>query len=60
MPISVKLSAEEWREIINFVAGDLANMDEQCPVRQQMDSLMVSINEQVNDEEFRRYREEHE
>lgn len=41
---SVRLSVKDWRDLTNFVNGDLVNMPEQDPVKIQMRRICDTIN----------------
>lgn len=45
--LSISLSEQDWSDLANFVAGDLANMDEACPVAAQMRGIVEMINTRV-------------
>lgn len=41
--VSVRLPEKDWRDLINFVVGDLHNMDEGDEVREQMERILQEI-----------------
>jgi hypothetical protein len=44
-PVSVKLGAADWNDLINFVGGDLANMAYNDVSRIQMERILSIIRE---------------
>lgn len=40
---SVRLSVRDWNDLVNFVNGDLANMDENDETRLQMNRILDAI-----------------
>lgn len=41
--VSVKLAEKDWSDLVHFVRGDLANMDQEDEVTIQMDAICVEI-----------------
>lgn len=41
--VTVRLSYYDWTELVNFIEGDIANMDEGCPVAKQMLRICETI-----------------
>lgn len=49
MKITVKLSDQDWKDLVNFVRGDLANMEEseiKCQMRRVCHEITASIGRQ--------------
>lgn len=45
--ISITLPCKDWKDLINFVNGDLANMAEDDPNRKQMDRILNQIRRDI-------------
>lgn len=43
--VTVKLPEKDWRDLVNFVRGDLHNMDWECEIRIQMERICKTIME---------------
>lgn len=41
--IAVKLPVKDWKDLWNFVKGDLANMAEGDPIKEQMEGICREI-----------------
>ena len=41
--VAVKLTPADWSDLINFLTGDIHNMDEGCPIKEQMRRIMDTI-----------------
>lgn len=41
--VSVKLTEKDWSDLVQFIRGDLANMDQADEVTIQMDAICVEI-----------------
>jgi hypothetical protein len=41
--VGVRLSEKDWIDLVNFVGGDMANMEEGCPIKAQMRRISETI-----------------
>ncbi len=47
--VSIRLAESDWRDLVNFVTGDLHNMDPDCEVRKQMGQILDAIERKCNE-----------